>query len=240
MSDHQPAPGTQVTAPSVSMTADDMLMVDFGTHADANDRVRAFWGALQSCQLPAGVRPVAGVTCMGFMLEEAAACSDTIDALQEQILAMAVSSLHDAPPAGRVIEIPVCYDRTMAPDLDRVADHCGISPEEVIRRHSSGRYVAQLIGFLPGFAYLGGLDPSLSVPRLSTPRPKVAVGALGITGHQCAMYPTASPGGWNLIGRSPRRLFDPSCDPPGLIQLGDQVRFIPITTEEFEKQWQSR
>ena len=240
MTDRQSASGVQVAAPSVSMTADDMLMVDFDACADANDRVRAFWGALQSCALPAGVRPVAGVTCMGFMIEEGAACLDDIEALQEQILSMASASLKDAPPAGRVIEIPVCYDSAMAPDLERVANHCGISPEEVIRRHSSGRYVAQLIGFLPGFAYLGGLDPSLSVPRLSTPRPKVPVGALGITGQQCAMYPTASPGGWNLIGRSPRRLFDPACDPPGLIQLGDQVRFIPITAEEFEKQWQSR
>jgi len=226
--------------PVVSMTADDMLMVDFGQYALANDRVRALWGMLQSRPLPVGVRPVAGVTCMGFMLEEGEHGTDDIDALIELILEATRASLDEVPPAGKVIEIPVCYDREVAPDLDRVAEHCRMAVDEVIQRHACGRYVAQLIGFLPGFAYLGGVDPALAVPRLSTPRPKVPAGALGITGGQCAMYPTASPGGWNLIGRSPRRLFDPAQDPPCMIQLGDEVRFIPISLEEFERQWASR
>lgn len=223
----------------ISMAADDMLMVDFGDHPKANDQVRSFWQALQLEPLGDQVKPIAGMHCMGFMLSDSITDAD-LESLTEKIMALAQSSLSAKPASGRVVEIPVCYDSSMAPDLEALAKHCGISTEEVIRRHSSGRYVAQLIGFLPGFAYLGGLDPSLAMPRLSTPRAKVPAGALGIAGSQCAIYPTASPGGWNLIGRSPMPLFDPHHDQPCAIQLGDEIRFVPISTKEFERQWASR
>jgi KipI family sensor histidine kinase inhibitor len=217
-----------------------MLMVDFNDHPAANHYVRAFWQYLQTHPAPKNLQPVAGMTCMGFLTNSDDAGRLDLSALSEKILGLAQESLTAAPRPGKTVEIPICYDLSMAPDLEHFAKHCGISTKEVVKRHSSGEYVAQLIGFLPGFAYLGGLDPSLSMPRLATPRPKVPAGALGIAGEQCALYPTASPGGWNLIGRTPIRLFNSAKNEPCAIGLGDRVRFVEISKVEFERQWASR
>jgi inhibitor of KinA len=187
-----------------------------------------------------GVSPVAGMNCLAFMLDPELMESMDLDALALEIEGLAESSLNKSPLDGKTLEIPVCYDAQFAPDLDRVAEHCGLTPKEVIRLHTSGRFTAQLIGFLPGFAYMGGLDAALNVPRLESPRPKVPAGALGITGTQCAIYPTASPGGWNLIGRCPLVLFDTAKESPCLIQLGDTVRFFSISVDEFERLWAAR
>jgi inhibitor of KinA len=136
--------------------------------------------------------------------------------------------------------IPVCYAAEMAPDLDRVAQLTGLTTAEVIRLHQEGRYLAELIGFMPGFAYMSGVDTRLSVPRLPQPRPVVPVGALAITGNQSAIYPSATPGGWNLIGRCPIRLFNPKLNPPSLIQLGDNVQFESISSAQFDRLWAKR
>lgn len=225
---------------SVSIVCDDMLMVDFGSHPQANLRVRALWALLQDSPLMPGVSPVAGMNCLAFMLDPELIESMDLDALALEIEGLAESSLNKSPLDGKTLEIPICYDAQFAPDLDRVAEHCGLTPKKVIRLHTSGRFTAQLIGFLPGFAYMGGLDAALNVPRLESPRPKVPTGALGITGAQCAIYPTASPGGWNLIGRCPLVLFDAAKESPCLIQLGDTVRFFSISVDEFERLWAAR
>jgi inhibitor of KinA len=225
---------------SITQAADDMLMVDFGNKSQANLRVRAMWEIVQRASLPVGVRPIAGMTCLGFSFDDEVIGSIDLTALKDQIRALTESSLQRRPSAGRTIEIPICYDASIAPDLERVSQHCRLSQREVVDRHVSGRYTAELIGFLPGFTYMGGLDSALNVPRLDIPRPKVPPGALGITGKQCALYPTASPGGWNLIGRCPLVLFDPDKASPCLLQLGDVIRFFQITLDEFEDQWASR
>lgn len=226
--------------PTVSQTADDMLMVDFGSHPGANHQVRAFWRLLGDQPALSRLRPVAGMHCVGFMLDQMQLQAVDIPSALDTLLKLARSSLSESAEPGKCIDVPVCYDKTLAPDLEALAKRCGLSTQEVIERHAGSRYIAQLIGFLPGFAYLGGLDPTLATPRLATPRPKVPAGSLGIAGMQCAVYPTSSPGGWNLIGRSPLRFFDPSRNPPGTIELGDEVRFVPISLEEFERQWASR
>lgn len=137
-----------------------------------------------------------------------------------------------SPPAS--IEIPVCYEGDFAPDLETVAAHSGLSHAEVIRRHSNAAYEVAFVGFTPGFGYLTGLPPELATPRLVTPRTLVPAGSLGIAGEQCGVYPSATPGGWRLIGRTPLRMFDATRDQPSLLAIGDRVRFRPIAHAEFE------
>lgn len=126
---------------------------------------------------------------------------------------------------GRDIEIPVIYGGTDGPDLEAVARHTGLSSDEVIRRHSEASYLVYFIGFMPGFAYLGGLDPQLVTPRHDQPRLSIPAGSVGIGGEQTGVYPMASPGGWQLLGRTTLPLFDPQERPPNLLQPGDRVHF---------------
>jgi KipI family sensor histidine kinase inhibitor len=125
----------------------------------------------------------------------------------------------------REVEIPVYYGGEDGPDLQAVAAHTGLSVDEVVRRHASAEYIVFFLGFQPGFAYLGGLDPALETPRRAAPRLEVPAGSVGIGGAQTGIYPAASPGGWQLIGRTRLALFDPARDPPTLLQSGDRVRF---------------
>ena len=135
---------------------------------------------------------------------------------------------------ARVIEVPVCYDREFGPDLGDVALHTGLADEEVVRRHSSANYQVNCVGFTPGFPYLSGLPPELATPRRATPRTEIPPGSVGIGGTQTGIYPRKSPGGWNVIGRTPLRLFDVRRKPPALFQAGDQVRFLQISRDEFD------
>ena len=129
---------------------------------------------------------------------------------------------------GRLIELPVRYGGSEGPDLEAVARHAHLSVSEVIERHSAPEYVVFFIGFQPGFAYLGGLDPTLVTPRRKEPRVQVPAGSVGIGGAQTGVYPMASPGGWQLIGRTAEVLFDPARAAPALFEPGDRVRFVPV------------
>ena len=132
----------------------------------------------------------------------------------------------ELPPAeavaGETVEVPVRYD---GEDLPEVARLTGLSAEEVVRRHSAPEYTVAFLGFSPGFPYLVGLDPALEVPRRDTPRTSIPAGSVGLAGNQTGIYPTASPGGWRLIGRTELRLFDPARDPPALLAPGARLRF---------------
>lgn len=136
-------------------------------------------------------------------------------------------------PQATTIDIPVCYGGEFGPDLDAVARHNDLDPEEVVRRHSQADYRIYAIGFAPGFCYLGGLDPRLHTPRLASPRLHVPAGSVGIAGGQTGIYPLASPGGWQLIGRTPLRLFDPEREPPIPYRPGDRLRFRSISLATF-------
>lgn len=131
-------------------------------------------------------------------------------------------------PSPRQVEIPVHYGGSAGPDLDQVAGLHQMTPDEVIRRHTAPTYTVYLIGFLPGFAYLGGLDPLLATPRLSNPRQSIPAGSVGIAGAQTGIYPLASPGGWQIIGRTNLTLFDPARIPPTLLTPGDEVRLLHV------------
>jgi inhibitor of KinA len=133
---------------------------------------------------------------------------------------------------GEMIRLPVCYGGITGPDLDKVARDKGISPEEVVALHSARIYRVYMLGFLPGFCYLGKLDERLEMPRKLTPVPVVA-GSLGIVGNQTGVYPFNSPGGWQIIGFTPVKFFDPGADTPVRLKIGDHVQFYPVTREEL-------
>ena len=132
--------------------------------------------------------------------------------------------------AGRTVELPVCYGGEFGEDLSFVAKNAGLTEDEVIRLHSGRDYRVYMLGFLPGFPYLGGLDPRLETPRLETPRTLIPAGSVGIGGRQTGVYPLASPGGWRLIGRTPVPLDDGERLP---YAAGDRIRFVPISPDEF-------
>ena len=138
-----------------------------------------------------------------------------------------------------VTEIPVCYGGEFGPDLDFVAQHAGLTPAEVIARHAAPDYLVHMIGFAPGFPYLGGLDARLATPRRAQPRPLVPAGTVGIAGPQTGIYSLPTPGGWQLIGRTPLRLFNPEWDAPSRLRAGQRLRFVPIGAAEFQRQQQS-
>ncbi len=132
-----------------------------------------------------------------------------------------------------IFEIPVCYGGEYGPDIENIAEHAGLSVEEVIKIHSSKDYLIYMLGFLPGFTYLGGLDERIHTPRLASPRLKIRAGSVGIGGSQTGIYPLDSPGGWQLMGMTPVRTYDPERQTPILVEAGDYIRFIPIDEEEF-------
>lgn len=130
-------------------------------------------------------------------------------------------------------KIPVCYEEEFSPDMKNVEAHTGISREEIIEIHSSTDYLIYMLGFLPGFAYLGEMDKRLATPRLDSPRVEISRGAVGIGGEQTGIYPVASPGGWQLIGRTPVLVYDRERENPILYKSGDYIRFVPISRNEY-------
>jgi len=134
----------------------------------------------------------------------------------------------------RMVEIPVCYESALGPDLEFVARHGNMSVDQAIQLHSLPEYLVYFLGFAPGFPYLGDLPEQLITPRLLTPRVKVPTGSVAIGGNQTGIYPVSTPGGWHIIGRTPLALFQPDREPPVLLQMGDVIRFRPITRAEFD------
>jgi len=135
--------------------------------------------------------------------------------------------------AGELVTLPVYYSIESGPDLEIIAERGNISVDEVIAIHQQQEYRVYAIGFAPGFAYLGEVDERIAAPRLATPRQKVPRGAVAIADRQTAVYPAVSPGGWNLIGLCPTRMFDPAADPSMPVQVGDRIRFNAIGRDEF-------
>ena len=152
----------------------------------------------------------------------------------DEVLKAVNGSSESLSSSHKVISIPVCYGGEYGPDIDNVAEHAGISVEEVIKRHTAPVCHCYMIGFVPGFAYLGGMDESIATPRLQNPRTVIKGGSVGIAGKQTGIYPIDSPGGWQLIGRTPLRLFTPEASCPTLIDSGYGVRFVPVSEDEYK------
>jgi inhibitor of KinA len=137
--------------------------------------------------------------------------------------------------SSRLLEIPVCYDLSLGLDLTIMSREKGISEEEIIHIHTQQTYTVYMLGFLPGFPYMGKVDDRIATPRQKKPRINIPAGSVGIAGGQTGIYPLSSPGGWNIIGQTPTRMFNPQSDYPCYCHPGDQVKFIPIPLSEFHK-----
>ena len=210
--------------------AEDALLLRFGERIDGdiNQRVHAAAAILQR-QLPQLESVPAYASLM--LRFDPLAWPDR-DALQAAVLA-ALDAPAGTVAAPRTVRVPVHYGGAGGPDLDAVAAHCGLPRDEVIARHAGGDYRVAMLGFAPGFPYLLGLDPRLSVPRRADPRQRVPAGSVAIGGQQTGIYPAVLPGGWQLIGRTPLRLFDAARQPPSLLAPGDRVRFEAIDAATF-------
>lgn len=160
---------------------------------------------------------------------------ETYAAFESRVVEIVTRAAGSAPRpvASRLVEVAVCYGGEFGPDLEDVAVHAGLKVRDVIGLHHEAEYRVHAIGFVPGFAYLGGLPARLHVPRRPTPRAVIAPGSVGIGGAQTGVYPMATPGGWNIIGRTPLPMFDVTAAPPARLHTGDRVRFRPITPREF-------
>lgn len=154
----------------------------------------------------------------------------------ETIISKALKKeVNDAGKRKRTVQVPVCYEGECAPDIDFVAEHAGITRDEVIKIHSGKPYLIYMLGFQPGFPYLGGLDGRIHTPRLESPRLKLEAGSVGIGGGQTGLYPMESPGGWRIIGLTPVRCYNPDKAEPIPYRAGDYIRFVPIDKKEYDR-----
>lgn len=213
---------------------DRALVVEFGNEISPkiNKAVRALTEALKA-------KPVKGVAEVVPTYRSLLVHFDPLVVAPEELdkrLASLVNNLGEFTlSAPEVTIVPVLYGGEFGPDLPFVCKHTGLIPEEVIRIHTGTDYLIYMLGFTPGFPYLGGMDKRIATPRLQTPRTKIPAGSVGIAGEQTGIYPIDSPGGWQLIGRTPLKLYDPFRDPPVLLAAGNYVRFQAVTPSQYEE-----
>jgi len=221
---------------------DQGLCISWGNKIDArlNTRVLALYEQLRRAQLPAVLELIPAYCSLSLLFDSRLLLQQFPQQSPYEFMRKRVEQLLKNPveaeiSEGRQVEIPVCYDPSLAPDLERVARQHKLHPAEVVRLHCSREYRVYMLGFLPGFPYMGAVDDRIATPRLPAPRQVVAAGSVGIAGNQTGIYPLDSPGGWNLIGRTPLRLFDPEQSETVLLRPGDRVRFTAISLTVFQK-----
>ncbi len=220
--------------PQIKITGDTSVAVVFGNEisTDINTKIRAFDEALAEEQID-GVYETVPTYCS--LTIHYAPEKIRYEALKERLEAL-LAVAHKAQKLNTIVmEIPVVYGGEYGPDLETVAAHNGMSTEDVIRIHSGAEYLIYMLGFTPGFSYMGGMDESIATPRLKTPRVLIPAGSVGIAGKQTGIYPIDSPGGWQLIGRTPVKLYDAHRDTPILLDAGLHVKFIPIDEAEYKR-----
>lgn len=216
------------------ITGDTSLTAEFGNEISQaiNARIRAFNTALQRSGIPGIVETVPTYRSLMIHYDPGVILYEPLVARLRELLGQLDQI--QLPPS-HVLEIPVLYGGEEGPDLEHVAACHGKTPEEVIRIHTSVDYLIYMLGFTPGFTYLGGMSPEIATPRLETPRVKIPAGSVGIAGSQTGVYPMDSPGGWQLIGRTPVRMYDPDRESPILPQAGQYIRFRAIDREEYRR-----
>ena len=220
--------------PIFRIAGDRGLLVEYGRAIDVrvNEKVRSMAMALEK-DPPAGVIESIPAFCSILLLYDP--LKTTPNSLKKSLTALekTLTTLKIPPP--KTIEIPVCYGGEYGPDIAFVADNSGLTIEDVVRLHAEPEYVIHMVGFAPGFPFLGGLPETLYTPRLETPRTHVPEGSVGIANNQTGVYPVSSPGGWRLIGRTPQHLFDPQRTDPIPYRSGDRIRFRSISQAEYER-----
>ncbi len=226
----------------IDAVGDRCLLVGLGNTVDTQTsaRVFAFVRRLQEQPIP-GVRdivPAFTTVALHYQPEKFGATPfETLRTLVSERLA---EPLAVQLSAQRSIDVPICYDGEFGPDLEDVAARSGLAVEQVIALHLQSAHRVNMLGFAPGFPFIGGLAAALEMPRRASPRTRIPPGSVGIARDQTCIYPLETPGGWNLIGRTPLRLFDPAAEPPCLMAPGDAVRFVRIDAQAYESLLEAR
>ena len=213
---------------------DRATFIELGDSIDpeVNQRVRNLRLAIEKADIPGVVESVPAYRSLLVYFEP---LQISAPEFRETICKLLQSSTSAELPGRRLIEIPVAYGDEFGPDLELVASHNNLSAADVVRMHSGARYLIYMIGFMPGFPYLGGMSTDIATPRKTTPRLKIPAGSVGIAGNQTGIYPAESPGGWQIIGRTPLELFHPTREPPSILEAGDYLAFVSINPDEFTK-----
>ncbi len=216
------------------------LLISFGEviHEDMHTRVMQAKALIEANPFPGFVETVPAYTSLAVYYDpvEVEKKNETVASTVQQTLQqlLETDAADQLTSSGALVEIPVCYDLSLAPDLNTTAEALKLSVEELINIHSGKKYNVFMIGFTPGFPYMGTVDERIFTQRKTQPRLKVEPGSVAIAGNQTGIYPFATPGGWNIIGRTPQLLFDRKRSNPFLLKAGDEVKFKPISKEEFE------
>ncbi|WP_216831652.1 5-oxoprolinase subunit PxpB [Alkalihalobacterium elongatum] len=213
---------------------DQILQVRFGTSIspEINEQIRTFCITLEHLNLGEIVEWVPSYTTVSIYYDP---FKSTYENVQQKVHQVIYKMRRVELPPRNIITLPVCYDEEFGPDLLDVAKYNKLSVEEVIKLHCKEKYLVYMIGFTPGFPYLGGLNPAIATPRLEVPRQLVEKGSVGIAGSQTGVYSLSSPGGWRIIGRTPVPLFNDKCSPPSLLNAGDFLRFESITKQQYRQ-----
>ena len=220
--------------------SENALLVEFGhtINRDINDRVLSLFDILNEQRFTGFREAVPAYSSIAVYydvvsVKRSIPHQSAADTVKKHLLSL-LEHTGERNATHRLVDIPVCYDESFGLDLTSIASSKNLDRSEVIQLHTARSYHIYMMGFLPGFAYMGEVDDRISMPRKSQPRLTVPPGSVGIAGVQTGIYPLQSPGGWQIIGRTPLKLFDPSSDDPVLLKAGDTVRFYQITKDEFE------
>ena len=216
------------------LTGDTSLSAEFGNEIseEINAQIRAFTIALEKSGIPGIVELLPTYRACMIHYDPGVISYRALTKRLEGLLGQLGSI--EIPPSD-VLEIPVLYGGEMGPDMAFVAEHAGLSEQEVVDIHTSTEYLIYMLGFTPGFTYLGGMSDKLETPRLKQPRVKIPAGSVGIAGKQTGVYPIDSPGGWQLIGRTPVKMYDPDRETPILPKAGQYIKFRAIEQAEYDE-----
>lgn len=226
--------------PRIRLAGDAAVTVEWGERIDPETHVQVLrlWHALEEQPVPGMVEAVPTYRSVLVQWDPDRAERETVLAALDRAVSRA---RRRRLPEGRRVTIPVVYGECYGPDLQEVARYSGFSPGEVVRRHTEREYRVYMLGFMPGFAYLGGLDPALATPRRASPRLSVPAGSVAIGGEQTGIYALGgAPGGWQVIGRTWLELWDSAREPPALLQPGDRVRFEAVLEDRAPPEWVER
>ncbi len=218
----------------ISMYGDRGIRIQLGDSIskNTNKRIRNFSALLEKEKIPGVIEWIPTYTALSIYYDPFLI---SYDFLQDRMKSLYDKLLQVDLPPTKIIEIPVYYGGEYGPDLEFVAEHNKLTPQEVIHFHTNTEYLIYMMGFSPGFPYLGGMSEEIAAPRLASPRAKISAGSVGIAGSQTGVYPMESPGGWQIIGKTPLKLYNPSSNQPILLQTGNYIHFSPITEAEYEE-----
>lgn len=224
--------------PRLSWATEYSLRVSFGNELclETTRRIHACVQALRTAPLTGVLDITPAYTTLLITFSPRGFDASAMESIVRAIVSPPASQ---KPPPVLQVEIPVCYDEEFGPDLAECSSRSGLPRDAFIQRHTGAAYCVAFLGFSPGFAYLHGLPRELAVPRLDAPRTRVPAGSVAIGGAQTGVYPSATPGGWRIIGRTPVRLFDAQREPPALLDIGYEVRFRAISRTEFDRSTES-